>query len=76
MQKTTKSQSLNSAVISPAVIDTATEHIFRPKPVNTYPCRICGEPGATDSSEGLCWICRRLKISAWQGSETQDASND
>jgi hypothetical protein len=29
-------------------------------------CVVCGSPCAPSSTEGLCWVCRRLKISAWR----------
>ena len=34
-------------------------------------CTVCGEPQAPNSGEGLCWVCRRLKISAWRDSDLQ-----
>ncbi len=34
-------------------------------------CVVCGADAAPISSEGLCWVCRRLKISAWRESEQQ-----
>jgi len=34
-------------------------------------CTVCGEACAPNSTEGLCWICRRLKLSAWRDSDTQ-----
>lgn len=34
-------------------------------------CVVCGDPCAPNSAEGLCWVCRRLKISAWRESEQQ-----
>ena len=36
-------------------------------------CGICGETCAPNSTEGLCWVCRRLKISAWSDSDQQAA---
>ena len=36
-------------------------------------CVICGGVAAPFSSEDLCWVCRRLKISAWRESENQPA---
>jgi hypothetical protein len=32
-------------------------------------CRICGSPGASKRFDMLCWVCRRLKISAWKDVE-------
>jgi hypothetical protein len=34
-------------------------------------CVVCGSDVAPFSEENLCWVCRRLKVSAW--SETTDA---
>jgi hypothetical protein len=34
-------------------------------------CVICGGDVAPFSTEALCWVCRRLKISAWRESENQ-----
>jgi Zn finger protein HypA/HybF involved in hydrogenase expression len=37
------------------------------KPVTR--CVICQSDSAPNSTESLCWVCRRLKISAWRDSE-------
>ena len=29
-------------------------------------CVVCGAEVAPFSEENLCWVCRRLKISAWR----------
>ena len=34
-------------------------------------CVVCGEECAPNSAEGLCWVCRRLKLSAWRDSDSQ-----
>ena len=34
-------------------------------------CVICGGDVAPFSTEDLCWVCRRLKISAWRESDSQ-----
>ncbi|MGH9627860.1 MAG: hypothetical protein ACRD7E_05920 [Bryobacteraceae bacterium] len=34
-------------------------------------CVICQGDAAPNSTENLCWVCRRLKISAWRESEQQ-----
>ena len=36
-------------------------------------CTVCGAACAPNSVEGLCWVCRRLKISAWRDSDQQTA---
>jgi hypothetical protein len=40
-----------------------------PKPLPK--CVICHSDSAPNSTENLCWVCRRLKISAWRESEQQ-----
>ena len=37
----------------------------------TSKCVVCGEETPTKAAEGLCWVCRRLKFSAWRDSDTQ-----
>ena len=39
-------------------------------------CVVCGDPVAPFSTEELCWVCRRLKISAWRESDNQAAMQE
>jgi hypothetical protein len=39
-------------------------------------CVICGEESAPISTEGLCWVCRRLKLSAWRDADSQLAAQE
>lgn len=34
-------------------------------------CVVCGSEVAPFSEENLCWVCRRLKISAWRDTDSQ-----
>lgn len=34
-------------------------------------CEVCGDACAPNSTENLCWVCRRLKISAWRDADPQ-----
>ena len=56
---------------APKALPPTSSQAFRPAARKTYKCRVCGDKGASDESEGLCWVCRRLKISAWKEIETQ-----
>ena len=58
-------------VVDPALLESARKTVFEPKPPKTFACRVCGSEGATEQSDGLCWVCRRLKISAWREIEQQ-----
>ena len=39
-------------------------------------CVVCGSECAPNSSEGLCWVCRRLKISAWRDTDSQMSAQE
>jgi len=47
------------------------------RPVDVQPpkaqgrCVVCGDEVAPFSVEELCWVCRRLKISAWREADVQ-----
>ncbi len=47
---------------------TLASDLAKPK---VQKCVVCGEPVAPNSTENLCWVCRRLKISAWGESDYQ-----
>jgi len=34
-------------------------------------CEVCGGDATPNPTEQLCWVCRRLKISAWRDVEQQ-----
>jgi hypothetical protein len=61
-------------IIDPEIRRKARRMIEKPAPPSK--CVICGSPCAPTSTEGLCWVCRRLKISAWRDSDTQAASQE
>lgn len=42
----------------------------------TGKCVVCGSEVAPFSKENLCWVCRRLKISAWRESDGQAAAQE
>lgn len=41
------------------------------RPGASRKCEICAGEAAPTSTESLCWVCRRLKISAWRDSDAQ-----
>ena len=53
-------------ILSRARNSLQTDQLKRP-----VKCVVCGSPCAPNSAEGLCWVCRRLKISAWRESDQQ-----
>ena len=69
--KAAPQQPLVAPVIPPELLDAARAAALEPGPRKTFRCRVCGGDGATEQSEMLCWVCRRLKISAWRDNEQQ-----
>jgi hypothetical protein len=43
----------------------------RTVPQRMIACVICGSDTQSSSPEEMCWVCRRLKISAWRDVEQQ-----
>ena len=58
-------------VVSPEILDPSKHFALDTRPRKTFKCRVCGTEGATEQSDLLCWICRRLKISAWREADQQ-----
>jgi hypothetical protein len=40
-------------------------------PKKMVACSVCGAEAPNTGDEPLCWVCRRLKISAWREIEQQ-----
>ncbi|MBM3798058.1 MAG: hypothetical protein FJW31_29375 [Acidobacteria bacterium] len=65
-------------VVSPEIRDSAkrassetTDKLRRAAAAAPAKCTVCGSVCSAISSERLCWVCRRLKISAWRDSDIQ-----
>ncbi|MEO8025709.1 MAG: hypothetical protein ABI823_04525 [Bryobacteraceae bacterium] len=63
-----------AVVLEPKQADSLTMIDNSTKP--PAKCSVCGEECAPNSNEGLCWVCRRLKISAWRDSDPQLAAQE
>jgi hypothetical protein len=60
---------IDQALLEQAKRAIAAEHLLQ----RVEKCSVCGSPCAPNASEALCWVCRRLKISAWRDSDQQIA---
>lgn len=58
-------------VISHEILAQAKRAAHPDKLPRAAKCVVCGGECAANSTEQLCWVCRRLKISAWHESEQQ-----
>lgn len=63
-----------------AEILTKAKEILGPSaevsPKKAAKCEVCGDPSAPNATEALCWVCRRLKISAWRDNDPQIAAQE
>jgi len=58
-------------VVPEAIIEQARRAIEADRIKKPEQCVVCGSECAPNSTEGLCWVCRRLKFSAWRDSDSQ-----
>jgi hypothetical protein len=58
-------------VIDQKLLDEAKRSVMPDQDKRAAKCIVCGAGCAPNSVEGLCWVCRRLKISAWRDSDQQ-----
>ena len=58
-------------VVAPEILEGAKRSIEAGRPKAPAKCVVCGAETAAESAEQLCWVCRRLKISAWRDVEQQ-----
>jgi hypothetical protein len=59
------------APVPEAILEQARRSIESDRLKTPAKCVVCGEECAPNSAEGLCWVCRRLKLSAWRDSDSQ-----
>jgi len=58
-------------VIDKQLLEQAKRSIMADQIQRVEKCSVCGATCAPNSAEALCWVCRRLKISAWGDSDQQ-----
>lgn len=63
-------------VVSQEIMEQAKAAISADRPRPAAKCKVCSAEAAPNSAEGLCWVCRRLKISAWREIEQQMSAQE
>ena len=58
-------------VISAEILERAKRSISPDSLKKPVACFVCGGETSGVGEEPLCWVCRRLKISAWKEMEQQ-----
>ena len=63
-------------VVSKSILEQARKAIESDRIPRRSACVVCGSECAPNSTENLCWVCRRLKISAWRDSDNQASAQE
>lgn len=66
-----KVQAKSEPVIDAEILEKAKLSISPDSLKKTVACSVCGGETTAVGEEPLCWVCRRLKISAWREVEQQ-----
>jgi hypothetical protein len=63
-------------VVPEAILEQAKRAIETDRMRKPVACTVCGAESASNSAEGLCWVCRRLKLSAWRDVDSQISAQE
>ncbi len=63
-------------VVDKRILENATSGLETDKLNRTSKCVVCATVCPPNPADGLCWVCRRLKISAWRDSDQQAAAQE
>jgi hypothetical protein len=66
-----KPQVKPESVISPEILESARHSLAADRGKAPVKCVVCNAETPSGAAEPLCWVCRRLKISAWRDVEQQ-----
>jgi hypothetical protein len=66
-----KAQAKGELVVPAELLEQAKRSISTDRLKKPAKCSVCGGETAVTGAEALCWVCRRLKISAWREIEQQ-----
>ncbi len=62
---------LEAPIVAPEILELAKRAVDTDKLRRSAKCTVCDSECAPHPEEQLCWVCRRLKISAWRDSDLQ-----
>jgi len=70
-----KPQVKPESVVSPEILESAKRSLGTDRGTDRgkapVKCIVCAAETPSGAAEPLCWVCRRLKISAWRDVEQQ-----
>jgi hypothetical protein len=61
-----KIQSKPEPVVPAQLLEQAKQSISTDRLKKVEKCSVCSAEATVAGGETLCWVCRRLKISAWR----------
>ena len=71
MKMRRKPQPKAEVPVPPEMLEQAKRSVFTDRLKKVGKCTVCGAETSAVAAESLCWVCRRLKISAWRDIEQQ-----
>jgi hypothetical protein len=71
-----KSAPAPERVVPAEILEQAKRSLITDNLKDRAKCVVCGSDCAPNSTEGLCWVCRRLKISAWRDTDQQISAQE
>ena len=75
-----KKKTVAEAIVSPEILEMAKKSIEPERPMSVKRCGVCGGSctplTGPQLEDDLCWVCRRLKISAWRESDQQMSAQE
>lgn len=63
--------SSEETVVPEALLEQAKKAVEADRILKSASCVVCLGERPENAPEGLCWVCRRLKMSAWRDSDSQ-----
>jgi hypothetical protein len=66
-----KIQPRSEPVIPAEILEQAKRSLSADQIKKVVKCMVCGADTTDVTAEPLCWVCRRLKVSAWRDIEQQ-----
>jgi hypothetical protein len=66
-----KTPAKSEPIIPAEILEKAKRSLSNDQLKKSVKCTVCGADTTVESPEQLCWVCRRLKISAWRDNEQQ-----
>jgi hypothetical protein len=75
-----KKKPIAEPIISPEILEMAKKSVETVRPGANKLCAVCGAsctpPNGPHPADELCWVCRRLKISAWRDADQQISAQE